>query len=82
MCASSGGSGEDIMYASLAQFESFSDVGHREREVSHGDVGLCDALEFLFDFPLVKCRDTDDLEASSWESVMWHGGEKKVTAGR
>ena len=81
MCASGSGGGKDIMCATFAQFKSFSDVGDGEGEISHGDVGLGDALEFLSEFPFVECRDVDDLESASGEIVVWYGGDEQVAAG-
>ena len=59
------GGSKDIRAATLAQFQAAPQIGHGQREVTDGDIGLADAGKGRTQLTLVQRRDGIDLEDPS-----------------
>ena len=62
--------GENIDVTTVTQFQATAQFVGRHREVPHGDIGLRDSSETLFQFALVHRGDPFDDEPTARE--VWH----------
>ena len=62
--------GENIDVTTVTQFQATVQFFGRHWKVPHGDIGLCDTSEALFQFTLVHRGDPFDDEPTARE--VWH----------
>ena len=59
--------GKDIDIATLLKLQPTAQFWHRHGEVTHSDIGLCDAHQRLFQVALVHRGHLVDDETPAWE---------------
>ena len=57
MLAAVCGGGEDVGVAAVFQLQLLAQYSHGHGEIAHGDVGVCDIAQRLFQLPFVERRD-------------------------
>ena len=57
MLAAVCGGSEDVGVAAVFQLQLLAQYSHGHGEIAHGDVGICDIAQRLFQLPLVEGRD-------------------------